>query len=92
MAQVAALTTSVQREAFHGNAHAIAGVRLRRLNEGLRRMTVAVTKTKAEQAILQQFEAVAARLPGNAAVASARGVNSSGRRNRPSRFSNSSTL
>jgi Fe-S cluster assembly protein SufD len=35
-------------------------------------MTVTVTKTKAEQAILQQFEAVAAQLPGSAVVASAR--------------------
>ena len=49
--------------------------RLRRLQgqsprEGLRRdMTVAVSRTKAEQALTQQFEAVAARLPGDAAVA-----------------------
>ena len=31
-------------------------------------MTVAVTKTKAEQALTQNFEAVAAKLPGHAGV------------------------
>ena len=35
-------------------------------------MTVAATKTKAEQALTQSFEAVAARLPGGRAVAEAR--------------------
>ena len=35
-------------------------------------MTVAVSRTKAEQALSQQFEAVAARLPGDGAVAQAR--------------------
>jgi len=35
-------------------------------------MTVAVTKTKAEQALTQSFEAVASRLPGGSAVAEAR--------------------
>jgi Fe-S cluster assembly protein SufD len=35
-------------------------------------MTVAATKTKAEQALSQSFEAVAARLPGGRAVAEAR--------------------
>ena len=35
-------------------------------------MNVAVTKTKAEQALSQQFEAVAAKLPGGRAVAEAR--------------------
>ena len=35
-------------------------------------MTVAVSRTKAEQALTQQFEAVASRLPGDAAIAQAR--------------------
>jgi Fe-S cluster assembly protein SufD len=35
-------------------------------------MTLAVTKTKAEQALSHNFEAVAAKLPGGAAVAAAR--------------------
>jgi Fe-S cluster assembly protein SufD len=35
-------------------------------------MTVAVSRTKAEQALTQQFEAVAARLPGDAAIGEAR--------------------
>jgi len=35
-------------------------------------MTVAVSRTKAEQALSQQFEAVASRLPGDAAVTQAR--------------------
>jgi Fe-S cluster assembly protein SufD len=35
-------------------------------------MTVAVTRTKAEQGLTQNFEAVAAKLPGNYAVAEAR--------------------
>ena len=35
-------------------------------------MTVAVTRTKAEQALSQSFEAVAAKLPGGRAVAEAR--------------------
>jgi Fe-S cluster assembly protein SufD len=35
-------------------------------------MTVAVSKTKAEQALTQQFEAVAGRLPGDAAIGEAR--------------------
>src|SRR3990170_1685002 len=35
-------------------------------------MTVAATKTKAEQALTQSFEAVASRLPGGRAVAEAR--------------------
>ena len=35
-------------------------------------MTVAITKTKAEQGLTQNFEAVAAKLPGSAAVAAAR--------------------
>ena len=35
-------------------------------------MTVALTRTKAEQAFPEMFEAVAARLPGGAAVAEAR--------------------
>ncbi len=35
-------------------------------------MTVAVSRTKAEQALSQQFEAVASRLPGDSAVAEAR--------------------
>jgi Fe-S cluster assembly protein SufD len=35
-------------------------------------MTVAATKTKAEQALSQSFEAVAARLPGGRAIAEAR--------------------
>ncbi len=35
-------------------------------------MTVAVTRTKAEQGLTQNFEAVAARLPGGGAVAAAR--------------------
>ena len=35
-------------------------------------MTLAVTKTKAEQALSHNFEAVAAKLPGNAGVAAAR--------------------
>ncbi len=35
-------------------------------------MTVAATKTKAEQALSQNFEAVAARLPGGRAIAEAR--------------------
>jgi Fe-S cluster assembly protein SufD len=35
-------------------------------------MTVAATRTKAEQALTQSFEAVAARLPGSGAVAEAR--------------------
>src|SRR5262245_53283039 len=35
-------------------------------------MTVAVTRTKAEQALTESFEAVAGALPGNAAVREAR--------------------
>ena len=35
-------------------------------------MTVAVSRTKAEQALTQQFEAVAGRLPGDAAIGEAR--------------------
>ena len=35
-------------------------------------MTVAVTRTKVEQALSQSFEAVAAKLPGGRAVAEAR--------------------
>jgi Fe-S cluster assembly protein SufD len=35
-------------------------------------MTVAVSKTKAEQALTQQFETVAGRLPGDAAIGEAR--------------------
>ncbi len=35
-------------------------------------MTVAVTRTKAEQAYSEMFEAVAAKLPGGRAVADAR--------------------
>ena len=35
-------------------------------------MTLAVTKTKAEQALSHNFEAVAAKLPGGPAVAAAR--------------------
>ena len=35
-------------------------------------MTVAVTRTKAEQALTQQFESVAGRLPGDAAIGAAR--------------------
>ena len=35
-------------------------------------MTVAVTKTKAEQALSQNFETVAAKLPGGRAIAEAR--------------------
>src|SRR5262245_30330967 len=35
-------------------------------------MTVALTRTKAEQAFTEMFEAVAERLPGGAAVARAR--------------------
>jgi len=35
-------------------------------------MTVAITRTKAEQGLTQNFEAVAAKLPGNPAVAEAR--------------------
>ena len=35
-------------------------------------MTVAVSRTKAEQALTQQFEAIASRLPGDAAIAQAR--------------------
>ena len=35
-------------------------------------MTVAVTRTKAEQAYSESFEAVAAKLPGGRAVADAR--------------------
>ena len=37
-------------------------------------MTLAVTKTKAEQALSHNFEAVAAKLPGGRAVTEARNV------------------
>jgi len=43
-----------------------------RPQESPREMTLAVTRTKAEQALSHNFEAVAARLPGGSAVAEAR--------------------